>query len=852
MDTLWRDLRYGIRIIFKNPVFSALAVLILALGIGVNTAIFSLINILLLRPLQIENPEQIIGLHSKNTERPDSYRGFSYPNYVDLRERNSVFSDLAAHDLAIVGINEGDTTRRVFTEFVSSNYFKTFGVRLFRGREFTPDEERPGRADPVAIVSHGYWNNNGRDPDLIGKSIRINSRPFTIIGIAPEGFTGTMAMLTPEAWLPLGLFEAIATDLDGDRRSLAERNYHRLFLVGRLAPDISPEEADTQLAVIAQQLEEEYPKDNENQTYIVHPRSRMGLSTSPQDPFGFTLVSVLISAMAGVVLFIACLNLANMMLARGAARRKEIAIRLSLGSGRQRLVRQMLTEGLMLSLAGGVAGFILAYWGMQLLASSFEAVLPFGIVLTTGPDVRVLIALLGFCLLSTLLFGFGPAWKSSRPNVVQDLKDTAGAEIARGGKRGLLSTRNLLVVGQLSLSLALLAAGGLFLRGALEAAGVDPGFDMDNGVLVELDTSLVGYNEIQGRELYNGLVERLGTFPGVECAATGATVPFGPISLGERIWRAGERPSSGDDPEAESKSVSAGFNAIGADYFQALGVPLLRGRPFTRTESGSDSAPPVAIISEELARRLFPEEEPLGQQIQYGSADTEKGRRIIEVVGIVPNFQHSLLFSGGSSLSRTREPFIYVPLGQDFRHNVHIHLRTLHTTDDGLASLLESVRREIRTADELVPILTLRTFRDHFDNSVELWVVRLGARLFSLFGALALFLAAAGVYGVRAYMVAQRTREIGIRTALGATRRDNVGLVLREGVYLTVWGLGVGLALAFGIGQVISGLLYKVSATDPVVFVGASVVLALISLLACYVPARRAAMVETMVALRYE
>jgi predicted permease len=367
-----------------------------------------------------------------------------------------------------------------------------------------------------------------------------------------------------------------------------------------------------------------------------------------------------------------------------------------------------------------------------------------------------------------------------------------------------------------------------------------------------LDAGLIGYDETQGSELYMDLIERLGTLPGVECAGVGATVPFGPISLGERIWRVGERPSDGSDPQAQSKSVSAGFNAIGADYFQALGVPLLRGRPFSLLESESDSAPPVAIISEELARRLFPEEEPLGQQIQYGSADTEKGRRIIEVVGVVPNFQHSLLFSGGSSLSRTREPFIYVPLGQDFRFNVHIHLRTVPTTDDGLASLLHSVRREIRSADELVPILTLRTFREHFDNSIELWVVRLGARLFSLFGALALFLAASGVYGVRAYMVAQRTREIGIRTALGATRRDNVGLVLREGVYLTVWGIGIGLALAFGIGQLLSGMLYKVSATDPVVLVGASVVLALISLLACYIPARRAAMVNIMVALRYE
>ncbi len=384
MDTLWQDLRYGVRIILKNRTFTALAVLILALGIGVNTAIFSLVNALLLRPLQIKNPQQIVGLYSKDTRKPDSYRGFSYPNYVDIRENNTTFSALAAHEPTIVGIHSGETTRRAFAEFISSNYFATFGVPLLRGRGFTPEEERPGSAIPAAVVSHGYWSKLGRDPDLVGKSVRVNSELYTIVGIAAEGFAGTMAVLSPDVWLPLGMYEASGSDLDGEKRSLTDRGHTKLFVVGRLAPGLSPIEADAQLAVLAERLEREFPKENKGQTLITHPRSRLGLSTSPGEYFEVTVASSLLSAMAGIVLLIACLNLANMMLARGTARRKEIAIRLAIGGSRLRLIRQLLTEGLLLSFAGGIAGLFLATWGMGLFESSFERAIPFGVVLNTS------------------------------------------------------------------------------------------------------------------------------------------------------------------------------------------------------------------------------------------------------------------------------------------------------------------------------------------------------------------------------------------------------------------------------------------------------------------------------------
>jgi len=842
LDSFFQDIRYAIRTIVKTPVFAALAVLILALGIGVNTAIFSLVNGMLLRPLLITNPQEIVGLYSKNITRPDSYRAFSYPHYRDIRERNEAFASLAAHDMAFVGINEGDTARRTFIELISSNYFSTFGVQLLEGRGFTPEEERPESAIPVAIVSYGYWNKQGRDPELIGKTVRVNGSPFTIVGIAPQGFSGTMALLTPELWLPLGMYEVLGTDLDGEKRSLTNRGYSKLFVVGRLAPGLSQVEADTRLGVLAAQLESEFPDESEEHTLITHPRSRLGLSTSPMDQSEVTLASVVLSAMAGIVLLIACLNLANMMLARATSRRREIAIRLALGSTRRRLIRQLLTEGLLLSLAGGLAGLLLAYGGMRFLTSTLEAVIPFGISLNAHLDARVLVAMLGFCLLSTLIFGLGPAWKSSRPNVVPDLKDTVGASI-EAGRRRLLCARNLLVVGQLALSLALLTAGGLFIRGAFEAAGLDPGFSLDQSLLIEMDAGLVGYDEARGRQLYVDLMDDLRALPGIEYAGIAATVPFGNVRLGERVRRAGG--PEPDDGSAEDLSVSAGFNAIGADYFRALDVPLLRGRTFNRFEEESASSPPVAIINEELARRLFPEEEPLGQTIQYGKPNSEKGTRALEVVGVVPTLQQSLI-------PARAEPYIYVPFGQEFRSNAHVHLRVSQRSEGNEADLLRSVRQQIHATDERLPILTSTTLREHFDGSAELWLVRTGAQLFSLFGGLALFLAAAGVYGVRSFMVAQSTREIGIRMALGATERDAIGLVLREGLYLTSWGLGIGLALALGAGQLLSSMLYKVSATDPVVFVGTTLVLALFSVLACYLPARRAATVNTMVALRYE
>jgi predicted permease len=551
-------------------------------------------------------------------------------------------------------------------------------------------------------------------------------------------------------------------------------------------------------------------------------------------------------AMTGIVLLIACINLANMLLARGAARRKEFAIRIAIGGGRARILSQLLTEGLLLSLLGGVAGLVIAYWANNLLATSMNQLLVMSnmsmdIIFHAAPDHRVLLATMLFCVLGTLLFGLGPAWKQSRPNVMMDLKEQVGESQDNIRRRGLFARRNLLVVSQIALSLVLLTAAGLFVRGAYKAANVDPGFALDNGLILEVDPSLVGYDEPRCKEMYQRLLRRLRNIPGIEAAGLAATVPFGNVSNGRSVRRADQLPVATDNGEQEFDTVGASYNVIGDDYFRALGVPMMRGRDFTPSETESAGGPKVVIIDELLARRLWPDEDPLGRLVGFGRNPSDQGADDMEVVGIVPTLIDDLF-------DPEPQPHVYVPYGQNFQTGMHIHLRT--NTDE--TATLQVARREVRTIDEQLPILKLKTLETHMAASASLWLFRIGANIFGVFGGLALFLAVVGIYGVKAYTVAQRTREIGIRMALGASTKSTVWLILREGLNLTLAGIALGLLLAAGVARLLSSLLYEVSALDPFAFTIAPLVLAAVSLVATYIPARRAAQVNLIAALRHE
>jgi predicted permease len=843
MRNILRDVRFGARMFCKNPWFTCAAVTVLALGIGANTAIFSLLNAFLLKPLVIHNPAELVGCYSRDTGK-GSYRGFSYPDYAELRENGGAFSNLLAHNMAMVGLSEGDTTRRVFADIVSANYFTTFGVLLFQGRPFTAAEERPGSAIPVVIVSYSYWKKLGTDSQLLGKGVRINSRVYTVVGIAPEGFTGTTAMISPELYLPLGVYEMAVNDFEGVDRALAARSNHDLILVGRLRPGVSQKSADALLATMASQLAKAYPEDDKDQTFLVQRLPRMGISTEPLSESELMIPAILLLAVAGVVLLIASLNVANMMLARGTTRGKEVAIRLALGGSRADIVRQLLVEGFLLALAGGAAGLVIAYWSTGALVRSMTLLAPIDLVYSAGPDTRVLFATIGFCLLSTILFGLGPAWNLSGWNLFAGLKIGDRADFQANRRRGIFARRNLLVMGQLALSLMLLSVAGLFIRSSVQAARVEPGFRVSGEMLAEVDASLAGYDETRSRETYRTVVDRLQAIPGVESVSLAATVPFGMISLNKTVQRSGDARSSAPVTASAAPEVACRYNIVSGAYFQTMGIPLQRGRAFTAADAAGTKHS-VAILDQAAAEKLWPGGDVVGKSVRLVSDGGNAPAVDAEVVGVVANIQESVI-------GTQRPPHIYVPFGQAYQSDTNIHIVTSAQDPQAEARLLETVRSEIRAVDPHLPVLALKTLRMHMDSSFDLWIVRTGARMFVIFGGVALLLTAIGLYGVRAYTTAMRTREIGIRMALGARASDALRMMLREGMVLFGIGAGVGLVLALPVGKVLSSLLYRVDSFDPVVLTVAPALLAAVSFVACYIPARRAARLDPVVALRDE
>ena len=827
-----RDLKYAARVLRKDAAFTALAIAVLALSIGGNTAIFSLVNAMLLRPLKIQNPEQIVGCYSVDAHPPGFSRGFSYTNYIDLRENNPVFTSVAAHGVASVGVGtaEGGTTHRVGADIVSSNYFATLGVPLFKGRPFTTDEERPDSGAPVVILSYSYWKKTGADPEAVGKPLRINGRTFSVVGITPEGFTGTMALVSSELYLPLGAYAIANNDFE---HSLKQRDLYSLISFGRLKPGLTVQQADAQLAVVASQMAKAFPLENRDQTLIVQTLSRLGVSPNPSPASDLSeskIPVILLMSMAAVVLSIASLNLANMMLARGTARRKEIAIRLAIGGGRSRIVRQLFTEGFLLACLGGSAGLLVASGGCALLIRSLATIAPMDIVFFPAPDVRVLAATLGFCLLSTVVFGLWPAWRLTRPDLVSDLK-ISGAEDAGGGTR-LFSRRNALVIAQLSLSLMMLAAAGLFVRSEFRAANIEPGFTLANEVLVEVDPSLAGYDETQGRRIYSALLPRLRSIPTVESVGLAHLVPFGNEHWMFGLHRAG-------DKQSDAPAVGAHYNVVSDDYFKTLGIPLLRGRAFRAAENSMTVEHRVAIIDQLAAQRLWPDSDAIGKQINFNSTDAE-------VVGVVGEVREQII---GES---TAQPHVYVPFGQAYQADMRIHMKVTSQSSQAQALLLETIRREIRAVDDRVPVLTLKTLSNHMDTSLDLWLVKTGARMLGIFASVAILLAMIGLYAVKAYTVARRTREIGIRMAVGAGSADVLRMVLREGLGVTAIGVAGGVILALASGRLLAGMLYEVQAVDLTVLSLATLLLTAISLLACYLPARKAAHIDPMAALRFD
>jgi predicted permease len=845
-----QDFRFAFRQLAKARGFTAAAVMVLALGIGANTAIFSLVNTMLFQAPHYTRPNEIVQVFSQDRKDPKKYRGFSYPAYLDVRDRNSVFSGVMAHNLAMVGLGEKGNTRRAFTDVVSANYFTVMGVNPILGRAFRPEEETPGRDAAVAIVSHNYWSKHGLDPALLGSTITIDNRSFTVVGIMPKGFTGTTQVFAPEIWLPLGVYDQVANDFETENKDkLDDRNGRQLMIIGRLKPGITATAAASALKTLALNLERAYPVEQKDQTFTLEPLSRFSMSTSPSRDNNIKRLAPLLFGMSGIVLLVACLNLANMLLARGTARRKEIAIRFALGAGRARVVRQLLIEGFVLALLGGVFGIMLGLWSSDLLVTSLGKALPIDMVWPTGPGAPVLLATFVFCLFGTLAFALGPALKLSRSAVMGDLKEHAGED--KVVRRWKVLPRHPLVVVQIAFSLALLTAAALFIRGAGKAAKVDTGLQTNSNYLLEVDASLASYDQARSLNLYRRLEERLSALPGVESASISSTVPFGMISLNKKVQRGGINlpPEAKPASAAEGLAFDVSWNSVGADYFKTVGLHLQRGRTFTVTEAMQQALPTVAIVDEVLAKKLWPDESALGQRIQFAETNPAKAgqasQRQIEIVGIAP-FARQELFEknpGGT---------LYLPFAEGFQSNVFFHLKFAPNAGHDATATTDLIRRTVREVDPALPILSLKSFAQHLEGNIELWIVRAGAALFSAFGGLALVLATVGVYGVKAYSVARRTREIGIRMALGAQPGAVLGLLMREGVVMLACGVLLGLLLAAGTSKLLAGILYQVGPFDPFAFTVAPFVLAAAALLATWLPARRATRINPMTALRSE
>jgi putative ABC transport system permease protein len=829
MKSMWQDLRYGVRMLWKQPGFTLMVVLTLSLGIGANGIIFSLINALLLRPLPVDKPAELVAVYTSDYSSGD-YGGSSYPDYIDFRDRNRAFSGMVAYQPPQpLNLNIDGTNERMFGEIVSGNYFSVLGLKPSPGRGFLPEEDQTPGARAVAVISHRLWRTRfGGDPATVGRSVTINGHPFTIIGVAPEKYPGLLRGFAVDWWIPTMMMGQAAPGSD-----MTSRWNRFLLLMGRLKPGVATQQAQADFDTIAAQLYREWPQQWENirrqsRRISLVPESEARVVPGARTPL--VIFMSLLMTVVGLVLLIACSNVANMLLARATARRKEIAIRLALGAGRGRLLQQLLTESILLSLLCGSAGLLLAVRGTDLLMA-FRPPVPLPIELNLQSDWRVFVFTFSLSLLTGIIFGLMPALAASRPDLVTSLKDDSGAAISAnpGSLRGRL--RGSLVIVQVALSLLLLICAGLFLRSLRNASSIDPGFDADNLLALSMDLQLQGYDEAKGRVFSDQLLERVRTLPGVVSASLTDQLPLDLGGSRRGITIEGHTAQPGESMEINSSFVAPG-------YFETLRIPLLEGRTFQQQDNAN--APGVTLINEAFARRYWPGQQPLGKRIQLGIVGNGTNTApYLTVIGVVKDGKYN-------SLSEAATPFFYLNLAQTHRSAPTLIVRT---KGDPLASL-SAVRNEVAALDKNLPLFNVKTMRQHL--GLALLPARLAGGALGIFGLLALILAAAGIYGVMAYSVAQRTREIGIRMALGANARDVLRLVLRQGMTLVSIGMAIGLAAALALSQLLKTMLFGVSATDPLTFIAIVILLAAVALLACWIPARRATKVDPIIALRWE
>jgi predicted permease len=822
MKTFLKDVRFGLRVLWKSKGFTAVAVLTLGLGIGVNTAIFSGVSAFVLRPLPgTTDPARLVSMFETSADGKGGYNDFSYPDYVDYRAQADAFDGVMAHSLAQAALGgDREQTDVMWGQLVTGNFFDVLKVRMQLGRGFLPEEDATPNTHPVVVLGYELWRTRfGADPAIVGRIVQLNGHPFTVIGVTPEEFTGAKWALGMKFWVPLMMKQQVS---GGTNNWMTARGDHWLELMGRLKPATTSEQAAAAMTGVAARLGEQYPDARRKDARVIVMDEREGRW---QDMAGVVrLSSGLALAVVGLVLLVACANVANMMLARAVARRREIGIRLALGASRWRVVRQLLTESVLLSLAGGALGLLLAFW-MTDAMTSFFPVITYQIILNVAPDSRALAFTFAVSLLTGIIFGLAPAVQSTRPDLVPVLK----GESQRAGRARRLSLRNALVVAQVALSLVVLVCAALFVRSFRNAKSIDPGFTTHDAFIVSINPGLFGYTKEQGRDFYRRLGERVRAMPGVEGAGFVDQLPLGDSSnFWGPVYPAEQAPPPpGEGQHAFAETVSPG-------HFKALRISLLQGRDFDERDR-EGTRPEAVIINETLARRLWPGESAVGKRMGLGNDVADA----LEVVGVARD---------GKVRTLGEEPrnVLYVSVDQTYRGGMSL---VVNTPGEG-AGVVASVREAVKELDPRMPLYNVRTIEQHL--TWAFWAQNMAASLATAFGLLALLLAAVGLYGVVAYTVARRTHEIGIRVALGAQARDILRLVLGQGMALTLVGLGLGLVGALLLTRLLASLLYGVSPGDPATYILVALVLACVALIACFVPARRATKVNPMVALRYE
>jgi predicted permease len=831
LDILRQDLRFGLRLLRVNPAATLTAMVSLALGIGANTAMFTIVNAALLRPLPVTAPGELMLVYSGDRDSP--WRVTSYPTYLDYRDRNEVFSGLAAFSEIGVSLTAAEGPALVRGAIVSGNFFEVLGVTAARGRVLTPADDRTPGAHPVVVITHELWMRAlGGRADAVGSTLTVNGRVYTILGVTPAGFRGTNVLDPVELFVPMMMQAAVRPPRGGfsgemDPDLLTRRDSGWLSLIGRLRPGMTLDRARAGLATLSAQMASAYPELGQGFLVSAFPLSRV-------DPRAWPLLrnaAVFLMAVVGLVLLIATANVANLLLARAVARRREIALRLALGGSRTRLMRQLLTETLLLAAGGAALGLLAASWSLQALTQAIPTTGMFAFRLDLPIDWRVAAFTSGVTVIATLLAGLAPALQASRPGLLPALKD---ADPLGGGGRLRFRGQRALVVGQLALSLMLLVVAGLFLKSLGRAQGLSPGFDVDSIAAANLQIDLLRYTRAQGQQFYRDVVERAMALPGVAAASVVRVVPLSGSGRTTPLrveGRAAPEPPAGS---SSSRLPMVSTNVIGPRYFETMGIALVAGRDFSTHDV--EGAPATVVVNETFAARHFPGESALGKRVALGGGTAPAWR---EIVGIVRDSTYR-------TLAEQPMPFVYQPLAQ--QHETGMTLLVRSPRDPAL--LVGELRRMLVSLEPNLPVTSVQPLSALVSSA--LYPTRMGARLMAVFGAIAVALAAIGLYGVATFAVSQRTREMGIRTALGARQRDLVTLVLRESLVVVCTGIAIGAVGAGLLARLVGGFLYGISPTDPAVFGSVALLLALVMLGATGLPARRASKTDPLTALRVD